>query len=136
MLEIGRLCVKLAGRDAGKKCLIIDIIDDRFVMVDGETRRKKCNVLHLEPSETKVELAKNAEHSVVMAEFKKLGIELKEKKSKERKERPKKVIKHTLKEKKPKKAKKKVAPKVEKEKETKKVEKKTEEKPSVETKKE
>ena len=49
MIEIGRLCIKTAGRDAGLKCIIVDILDDKFVLIDGETRRRKCNILHLEP---------------------------------------------------------------------------------------
>jgi ribosomal protein L14E/L6E/L27E len=41
MYEIGRICIKLKGKeDAGKKCVIIDHIDKNHVMVDGLTRRK------------------------------------------------------------------------------------------------
>jgi len=43
----GRICVKTAGRDAGLKCVIVDVLDDKFVLIDGETRRRKCNILHL-----------------------------------------------------------------------------------------
>ena len=35
MMEIGRLCVKLAGRDSNRKCVIIDVVDDNYVFVDG-----------------------------------------------------------------------------------------------------
>ena len=28
MFDIGRVCMKIAGRDAGKKCVIIDVVDD------------------------------------------------------------------------------------------------------------
>lgn len=82
MMEVGRLCVKIAGRDAGKKCVIVEVIDDKFVMIDGETRRRKCNTKHLEPSKEMIKLGKGADHSAVKAEFKKLGIELKETKQK------------------------------------------------------
>ena len=41
MIEVGRLCVKIAGRDAGKKCVITELIDEKLVMIDGETRRRK-----------------------------------------------------------------------------------------------
>ena len=44
MMEIGRLVVKIAGRDAGKRGAIIDVIDSSFVVVEGDLRRKKCNV--------------------------------------------------------------------------------------------
>ena len=93
MIEIGRLCVKIAGRDARKKCVIVDIVDDNFVMIDGETRRKRCNIRHLEPLDAVLKIKKGVSHSDVVAEFKKLKIEIKEKKSKEKTERPKKVRK-------------------------------------------
>ena len=56
MIEIGRICVKIAGRDAGLKCVIVDILDDKSVLIDGETRRRKCNVLHLEPSKEVIKI--------------------------------------------------------------------------------
>ena len=30
MMEVGRLCLKIAGRDAGMKCVIVEVIDDNF----------------------------------------------------------------------------------------------------------
>ncbi|RLG55185.1 MAG: 50S ribosomal protein L14e, partial [Candidatus Hydrothermarchaeota archaeon] len=50
-IEIGRVCVKTAGREAGKRCVIVDIIDKNFVLVDGpEVQRRRCNIKHLEPT--------------------------------------------------------------------------------------
>ena len=46
MFNIGRVCVKLAGRDAGQKCVIVEILDEKTVLIDGMTRRRKCNKLH------------------------------------------------------------------------------------------
>lgn len=91
MIEVGRLCVKIAGREAGKKCVILDVIDDNYVLIDGQLRRKKCNISHLEPLEKKIEIKKGASHSEVVDEFKKLKIEIKETKKKEKKEKPKKI---------------------------------------------
>lgn len=85
VIELGRLCLKTAGRDASKKCLVIDIVDKNFVMIDGETRRKRCNILHLEPLSQKLEVKKGASHEEVKEVFKNLGIELKDKKPKEAK---------------------------------------------------
>ena len=73
MIEIGRVCVKVAGRDSNRKCVIVDIIDSKFVVVDGETRRRKCNIKHLEPLDQVMHLAKNASHSDVEKEANKLG---------------------------------------------------------------
>lgn len=90
MIEIGRLILKIAGRDAGKKGVVIDLIDDNYVMVDGQVRRKKCNVVHIEPLSKKLDIKKKASHEDVVSELKKIGIEVKERKKKEQKERPRK----------------------------------------------
>lgn len=76
MMDIGRLCVKTAGRDAGKKCVIVEVLDEKFVLVDGETRRRKCNMKHLEPTSDSIKIKKSAAHADVVSEFKKLGIEI------------------------------------------------------------
>ena len=91
MMDVGRLCVKIAGRDAGKKCVIVDVVDDRFVMIDGETRRRKCNLKHLEPTEDTIKIAKGANHQSIVSEFKKIGIDLKETKPRQAKPKQKQV---------------------------------------------
>ena len=90
MIETGRICIKTAGRDAGRKCIIVDIIDDNYVLIDGDVRRKKCNIKHLEPLKKTIKIKKGASHDAVVSEFKKIGIEIKERKSKPKTERPKK----------------------------------------------
>lgn len=75
MIEIGRVCVKLAGRDASKKCVIVDVLDTKFVLIDGETRRRKCNIMHLEPLEQSVKIKKNASHEEVAEAIKEIGLE-------------------------------------------------------------
>lgn len=88
MIEVGRLCVKTAGRDAGKKCVIVSILEGNFVLIDGETRRRKCNILHLEPLEQIIDIKKDASHNDVVSAFKNLGIELIESKPKKKTVRP------------------------------------------------
>jgi large subunit ribosomal protein L14e len=39
-IEVGRVCVKIAGREAGEKCAIVEIIDENFVEVVGEAKPK------------------------------------------------------------------------------------------------
>jgi large subunit ribosomal protein L14e len=82
MITVGRVCVKIAGRDAGKKCVVVESVDDTFVLVDGETRRRKCNISHLEPLKQTLDIAEGADHSEVVDAFKTLGIEIREKKPK------------------------------------------------------
>ena len=88
MIEIGRLAVKTAGRDAGLKCVVVDILDDKFVLIDGETRRRKCNILHLEPLKEVIKINKNAPHEAIKKEFEKLGLKTRETKPKQKTERP------------------------------------------------
>jgi len=88
MIDVGRLCVKLAGRDAGLKCVIVDVLDDNFVLIDGETRRRKCNVLHLEPLKDTLEIKKKASHEDIKKEFDKLGLKVRETKPKGKTQKP------------------------------------------------
>jgi len=90
MFEIGRLALKIAGRDSGKKCVIIDILDKRHVLIDGQTRRRKCNIMHIEPLDKVIDIKKNASHDEVKSAFKELGLEIKDTKPKPKQERPKK----------------------------------------------
>lgn len=87
-MVLGRLCIKIAGRDAGKKCVIVDVIDDKFVMIDGETRRRKCNISHLEPLDTEIKITKKASHDVVKKELQKLDIAVRDTKPKKAAARP------------------------------------------------
>lgn len=82
LFDIGRICIKLAGRDAGKKCVVVDMVDATYVLVDGETRRKKVNTKHLEPLAEIMEIDSGASHEAVKAVFKGLGIEIKDTKPK------------------------------------------------------
>ncbi len=91
MIEIGRICLKLAGRDAGRECVIVDVLDDNYVLIDGNVRRRKCNILHLEPMEKKVDIKKGASHEEIKKEFSKLKIPVWETKRKEKGERPRKI---------------------------------------------
>lgn len=93
MLEVGRVCMKLAGRDSGLKCAVVDVVDKNFVLIDGQTRRKRCNILHLEPMNQLLNIKKNASHEEIKKAFKEFGIEIIDKKSKPRMERQKASIK-------------------------------------------
>jgi large subunit ribosomal protein L14e len=115
MFEVGRVVVKIAGRDAGLKGVIVDVLDNTYVLIDGQVRRRKCNVLHIEPLDKVLKIAKNASHEDVAKVLKSEGIEVVEKKKKGPKsERPMKARKSKVQEAKteePKKAKKKPAKK-------------------------
>lgn len=119
-MEIGQVCIKTAGRDAGNLCAVIEVINENYVVIEGATRRKKCNIRHLEPMMRKLEIAKNASHEEVIAQMKSAGYEVPEttakKEKKEKSEKPTKVrhVQRAKEEKKEAKAVKKAAPKKEK----------------------
>ena len=61
--EVGRICVKTAGRDSGKRCVIVDLMDKNFALVTGPksvtgVRRRRVNVNHLKPLEEKIHIEK------------------------------------------------------------------------------
>ena len=60
-IDIGRVCVKLLGREAGKKCIVVDIVDKNFVLITGPkqlngVKRRRVNVGHIEPTERKADI--------------------------------------------------------------------------------
>ena len=93
IFDIGRLCVKIAGRDAGRKCVVVESENKGFVTIDGNVRRKKVNVKHLEPLVQIIEIKEKASHEDVKSAFDKLGIAVWDKKSKKPAERPRQVRK-------------------------------------------
>ena len=80
MIEIGRVCVKLAGREAGKQCVIVEIVDDNYVVIDGDVKRRKCNLDHLEPTSQKLDISSKAAHPAVIKAFSAAGFKVTEKK--------------------------------------------------------
>lgn len=96
MIDVGRVCVKIAGRDAGKKCVVVDILDENFVLIDGETRRRKCNILHLEPLEKTIDIAKGASHAEIAQAFEALGYGVHAPKTKAKTTRPRKARRSKL----------------------------------------
>lgn len=92
MFEVGRLCVKTAGRDAGKKCVVVEVLGENYVLIDGETRRRKTNIAHLEPLKEVLKLKKKASHDEVRKALEPLGFKVKNTMPKKITERPKKKL--------------------------------------------
>ena len=106
VLEVGRICIKTAGREAGKYCTVLKKIDDAFVSVTGPklltgVKRRKCNVSHLEATQYAIEIKEEASDEEVMQAMDKAGLikkldlkkpsaaEMKAEKAKPKEERPK-----------------------------------------------
>lgn len=69
--DIGRVCVKTLGREAGSKCVIVDLIDKSYVLVTGPqsltgVKRRRANVRHLQPLGDRIDIAKGADDDEVL----------------------------------------------------------------------
>ena len=61
-ISVGRIVTKIMGREAGRRAVVTQIIDQNFVEVTGPqeltgVRRRRVNITHIEPTEHSVELA-------------------------------------------------------------------------------
>jgi large subunit ribosomal protein L14e len=77
-IEVGRICVKLTGREAGKKCIIVDVIDKSFILVTGPktvsgVKRRRANVNHIEPLRDKITIARGASDEEITEALKTAG---------------------------------------------------------------
>lgn len=71
-IEVGRVCVKTKGRDAGKYCVITGIVDNSFVTISGPKKlngikTKKCNATHLVYTEKKIDIKEKAKDDEIEA---------------------------------------------------------------------
>ena len=87
-IEVGRICIKTRGREAGKRCVIVDLIDKNFVLITGPksvtgVRRRRANISHLNPTEEKIDIRRGASDEEVLQA---LGLTRKEKGNKEKEE--------------------------------------------------
>ena len=70
-MDVGRVCIKLTGRESGKKCVIVDIIDRNYVLISGPEeltglRRRRAKMRHLQPLDEKLEITRGASDEEIM----------------------------------------------------------------------
>lgn len=70
LYKTGRICVKVVGREAGSHCVIVEQKETNYVVVTGPknisgVRRRVCNIRHLEPLETILEISPGANDEAV-----------------------------------------------------------------------
>lgn len=70
--------MKLLGREAGRKCIVIDVVDKSFVLVTGPktvsgVRRRRANVNHVEPLQERIDVDKGASDEEVAEALKAAG---------------------------------------------------------------
>ena len=78
-IEVGRICVKTAGREAGRYCVVVDIVDENFVIITGPkdvtgVKRRRCNIKHLEPTPEKVDIDRGASDEEVKEALEEAGL--------------------------------------------------------------
>ncbi len=96
-MEIGKVCMKIVGRDAGRPAVVIEVHKDGYVTIDGFSRRKKVNSKHLQFVGTKVDIKKGATHATVLKALEKLGFSQPEKPKFQKEKKPTKKAKKSKK---------------------------------------
>lgn len=74
-IEIGRVCEKIAGRETGRRCVIVDFVDKNCVLVTGPSsltgvKRRRANLKHLELTEFKIDIDRGSEDEEVLKTIK------------------------------------------------------------------
>jgi len=77
-VEVGRICVKIAGREAGRKCVVVDLVDKNFVLITGPkqvtgVKRRRVNASHIEPTSEKISIKRGASDEEVIEALKTAG---------------------------------------------------------------
>lgn len=77
-VEVGRICVKIAGREAGRKCVVLDVIDKNFALITGPkqvtgVKRRRVNINHIEPTTEKISVRRGASDEEVIEALKAAG---------------------------------------------------------------
>lgn len=78
-LEVGRVCVKTAGREAGKFSVVLKKIDEQFVLITGPklltgVKRRRCNINHLEPTPYTMKIKEGATDKEVIKGYENAGL--------------------------------------------------------------
>ncbi len=79
LYEAGRVCVKTMGREAGSLCVVIEKKDESYVLVTGPrqlsgVKRRSCNIRHLEPLETMLTIAADADDGAIEKAIEEAGL--------------------------------------------------------------
>ena len=75
-IEIGRICIKTYGREVGRKCVVLDVIDKNFVFITGPKqvtgiKKRRVNINHIEPTMEKIEVNRDSSDEEVVEALKK-----------------------------------------------------------------
>ncbi len=75
VIEVGRVCRKIAGREAGRACVVVKVVSSNFVEITGPkeltgVRRRRINIKHLVPLPIKLEISEGASDDKVLNSLK------------------------------------------------------------------
>jgi large subunit ribosomal protein L14e len=78
-IEVGRVCIKTVGKEAGCYCVVIGKEDKSFVPVTGPrllsgVKRRRCNVFHLQPTEYVLSVKENASDEDIINAYESAGL--------------------------------------------------------------
>jgi len=78
-LNVGTVCMKVAGKEGGSVCTVIKPVDKTFVMITGprlvtQVKRRRCNIEHLEPTNVKLDIKEDATDEEVIEAYKKANV--------------------------------------------------------------
>lgn len=78
-LQTGRVCMKVAGREAGGLCVYLKNAGKSFALITGPkiltgVKRRNVNISHLEPTQYMVDLTEDATDEQVITALEKAGL--------------------------------------------------------------
>ncbi|MEZ0319155.1 MAG: 50S ribosomal protein L14e [Pyrobaculum sp.] len=79
VIDVGRIVLKVLGREAGRKAVVVDVVDENFVVVTGPksisgVKRRRVNVNHVEPTDKKIEIRRGASDEEVVKALEAAGL--------------------------------------------------------------
>jgi large subunit ribosomal protein L14e len=68
---VGKICVKTVGRDKGRHCVIVDVIDKSYVLITGPKeltgiKRRRSNLKHLVITDKCIDISRGASDSEIL----------------------------------------------------------------------
>lgn len=79
LLDAGRICMKIAGREAGSYCVVLKNVNKSFVLVTGPkiltgVKRRNANISHLEATPYKIDVTENLSDQDVVSAMEKANL--------------------------------------------------------------
>ena len=78
-LNVGTVCMKIAGREGGQICTVIKTVDKTFVIITGPKlvtgiKRRRCNIEHLESTGMMLDIKEDAADEDIIEAYKKANV--------------------------------------------------------------